>query len=166
MIQTNFEKALVKGSFAEDIIKNLMESKGFVVYRPVTHGAHAFDMMAIKNKKKVVALDVKAKARRTYYQDTGINLKHFYEYLDFAKQHNVEFWLLFIDEYEMKIYGNNLQKLQEPKIINGKEYPLIQNTRNGTQIIYWPLVNMITISVITDIQAQELKTMSQRNFEY
>ena len=86
MIQKNFqhrhdfEKALVKGKIGEDIVRRYLEEKGYVVYKPVTEGAHAFDILAVKDKKTVIIADVKTKARRNYFPDTGINYKHYVEY--------------------------------------------------------------------------------------
>ena len=64
MTRASFLMSLSKGEFAEQIIKGKMEARGFVVYRPTTDRAHAFDILAIKDKEKCIAIDVKAKARR------------------------------------------------------------------------------------------------------
>ena len=166
MIHPNFNKAMEKGNFAEDIIQQILEKKGFVVYKPLTDGAHAFDIMAIKDKKKVIAIDVKAKARRTKYNDTGINLSHFNEYMYFSTSHNMDFWVIFVDEYEKSIYGNTLAELQKPYTIDGINYPMISKTSNGKDIIYFPLVIMHQLCTLTEQQASELKAMSQRNYGY
>ena len=64
-----------------------MEEKGYVVYKPVTEGAHAFDILAVKDKKTVIIADVKTKARRNYFPDTGINYKHYVEYKAISEKH-------------------------------------------------------------------------------
>ena len=58
------DKAQVKkGNIGEKIIQQYLEGKGWKVYKPFTKGAHWFDMLACKNKAKVIAIDVKTKAR-------------------------------------------------------------------------------------------------------
>jgi hypothetical protein len=63
MTRRNFDISLRKGALGESIIRSIMEDKGWVVYQPVTEGAHCFDIMAIRDKKTAIAVDVKAKAR-------------------------------------------------------------------------------------------------------
>ena len=77
MKQINFKKALEKGAMGEKIIKDFLEEKGWIVYQPFAGKAHAFDMLAIKDKKKAIALDIKAKSRLDFIEATGINTKHF-----------------------------------------------------------------------------------------
>ena len=35
-----------KGDFAEEIIRGFLEEKGFVIYEPITNGAHCFDKIS------------------------------------------------------------------------------------------------------------------------
>lgn len=165
-IRKNFKIALAKGEYGEQIIKSILERKGFVVYRPATEGAHAFDVMAIKDKQRCIAMDVKAKSRRNNYADTGINMKHYKIYEAFQKTHNMPFWVVFVDEYLMQIYGNTLDNLNMPVVVGGKKYPLHWKAKNGEETIYWPLVNMREIHSLDEAQALHLRSMNQRNHEY
>ena len=164
-IQQSFETALAKGEIGENIVRDMLEKKGWVVYKPVTDKAHAFDIMAIKDKKHVMAFDVKAKARRSLYPDTGIDERHYQVYKTFQDQHNITFWVVFIDENEKKAYGNEIDKLNESTLVNhnGKQiqYPMVSNG-----IRYFSLNNMINIFTLDDSYADKLKELSQRNYDY
>ena len=154
-----------KGEVAEKIIVEKMERSGFVVYRPQTAGAHAFDILAIKDKRQAIALDIKAKAQRTYFKDTGINVSHHRVYVEFSLSHNMPFWLVFVDEAAKLIYGNTLDELDKTREIGGRVYPMIADTRSG-QIIFWHLDSMIQLGKIPDEAAQNLKDLSTRKYEY
>ena len=61
----NFQTALIKGEIGEQIVTQYLEKKGWIVYFQFTKNkAHAFDMLCTYNKEKVIALDVKTKARQ------------------------------------------------------------------------------------------------------
>jgi hypothetical protein len=123
-------------------------------------------MIAVhKDKLKIFAVDSKAKARRTYYPDTGIDLRHYGQYSAIQKHNNLDVYLFFVDEHEKRIYGNYLTILDKKREVQhlGKweEYPKI--TRS---IIYFPLVAMIDIAVIPDESVEALKSLSRRNYTY
>ena len=162
MTRTSFEQALKKGGAGEAIIKQYLESKGWVVYQPTTGGAHCFDMMSIKDKKTAIALDVKAKARMNKYPATGVNLTHFNEYKNFSEKHSMPFWIIFVDEMQMSIYGNSLDELEKPITVDGVRYPMTMYSK----LRLWPLVNMKIIATITKEQAAQLKELNQRNYNY
>lgn len=166
MIHKSFSISLEKGSIGEEIIKTMLESKGWIVYQPSTEGAHAFDMLSIKDKKQCIAIDVKAKSRMNKYPATGINQKHFENYAYFSKNHNMPFWLFFVDEMQKEIYGNELQTLEEKRIADGIEYPKLLNTANNQQIRLYPLDAMKHIADLSDADVQKLKHLSQRSYEY
>jgi len=171
MIQKNFqhrhdfEKALVKGKIGEDIVRRYLEEKGYVVYKPVTEGAHAFDILAVKDKKTVIMADVKAKARRNYFPDTGINYKHYVEYKAISEKHCLPVFLFFVDEMIGQVYGNMLDELEKPCVVahNNRiiEYPLMHKG-----IIYFPLSKMIFLGQLTEYERMQLKGVSQRSYAY
>lgn len=158
----NFNTALEKGEYGEQIVRSILEEKGFIVYKPNTEGAHAFDILAIKDKSKCIAMDVKAKARRNKYADTGINLRHYNVYKRFADKHAMDFWLIFVDEMLGSIYGNTLEKLNEPKKVDGIEYPYDSNK----SIRYWPIRSMIVIYQLNQKERADLACLSQRSYNY
>jgi len=164
MTPKNFDVAMAKGKFGEFIVRRILEAKGFIVYEPRTVGAHAFDVLAIKDKKRCIAMDVKAKARRNKYADTGINERHYKIYSDFSRTHNMPFWVVFVDEMVGEIYGNTLEALDIPRTIDGIIYPMIYGGDTGTR--YWPLAAMIKLHDLTASEKEELSRLSQRSHEY
>ena len=99
MTQKSFEVALKKGELGERIIQKYFEARGWIVYRPFTKNkAHYFDALATKDKEKVIAIDVKTKARLNNWKAQGINIKSYNEYKRFIDKVNVPFYLIFIDD--------------------------------------------------------------------
>lgn len=170
MIPQNFSwndrKTVLKGNYAEDIINNYLEVKGYVIYNPTTSGPHAFDKLAIKNKENIIIAECKAKARRNKYLDTGINYRHYNEYKKIQEKYNIPVFIFFIDEMEKKIYGNFISKLESNTTSQNKQYPSIEITRRGDKIIYFPLKNTRFISDLQDADIEYLKKHSTRNYEY
>lgn len=160
----SFEVALRKGAIGEEIVRPYLEAKGYVVCRPVTEGAHAFDGLAIRNKKHCIAYDVKAKARMNKWPATGVNVSHFVTYWEFSQNHNMPFWLFFVDEMLGQIYGNEISKLEEHRHVDGVDYPFVLNTRSD-QIRIWPLEAMVKISALSDEQKAALAACNQRTHE-
>lgn len=147
-----------KGDFAEDIVTKYLENKGFIVYEPVSNGAHGFDKLAVRNKKQFVIAECKAKAKRKYYDDTGIDIRHYKEYKYAQEKHKIPVFIFFIDEHLGEIYGNFLKELEKPY----KSYPLKQHG-----IIYFPMDSMRRdISNLTDGEVSFLKKHSTRNYSY
>lgn len=157
----SFEVALRKGAIGEEMVRPYLEAKGYVVCRPVTEGAHAFDGLAIRNKKHCIAYDVKAKARMNKWPATGVNVSHFLTYWEFSQNHNMPFWLFFVDEMLGQIYGNEISKLEERRSIDGVDYPFVLNTRTD-QIRIWPLEAMLKVSDLSDEQKSALAACNQR----
>lgn len=161
MTQRNFDIALKKGNIGEAIVKAHLERYGWCVFQPTSEGAHSFDMLCIKDKKKAIALDVKAKARMTHIHGTGIDQRHFVEYMEFSQKHCMPFYLAFVDESTGQIYGNSLHKLEEGYTEGQHYYPRMV----GKQRI-WNLHQMNFIANIPKEKIDELKKYSQRNYEY
>jgi len=164
MNQPNWQQKLTvkKGNLGEEIISRFLERKGYVIYSPETKNkAHAFDRLAIKDKEQIIIAEIKTKARRNKYADTGIDKRNYDQYIKIQNKYNIPVFIFFVDEMLKKIYGNWLSKLIIPIIIEGKQYPLILNN-----IIYFPLVNMINIAELSEQQITELKKLSNRNYEY
>jgi Holliday junction resolvase len=166
MMLPNFEVSLRKGTLAEEIIREKLEERGWVVYRPKTAGAHCFDMLCMKNKKEVIAIDVKSKARMNKFPATGIDYKNFLEYKSFSETHLINFWVIFVDEFKQMIYGNTIVELEKLRTENGKNYPFMMETKRGAKIRLWPLSAMLKIADLDDKQSENLKCLNQRNYNY
>lgn len=153
-----------KGNIGEFIVKNYLESKGFIVYEPVTKGSHPFDKIAVKDKNNMVIVEVKTKARMNKFNATGFNIKS-YEYYKFLKdKYNIPLYCFFVDEYLGKIYGNKLGVI-EKKYIDNKEV-LYPNTEIVKNIILFSLDSMHTIHTLTNSETKEIKKYNTRNYKY
>jgi hypothetical protein len=147
----SFEIALKKGELGENIIRDYLEEKGWIVYFPFTKNkAHAFDMLCTYKKEKVFALDVKTKARLNKLPAQGINLKSYNEYLHFKKSMDINFYLVFIDDKNGDVHSFEI----------GKE---IKNFKMG-KIIFWYLEDMKYLFNIGKENITKLSEFDQRNY--
>lgn len=150
----SFEIALKKGEIGEKIIYKILEDKGWIVYCPFTKDkAHYFDILATKNKKDVIAIDIKTKARLNKWEATGINIKTHKEYLNFIETTKIPFYLIFIDDKLGTIHSLDLRK--EIKCFNPTSY-----------LIAWYLKDMKHIGNITNEQIEELSKYDQRKYVF
>lgn len=165
MTRPNFEIALAKGELGEVIVRRHLEKRGWIVYKPYTDGAHAFDILAIFQKRNAIAMDVKAKSRMNKFPATGINQKHFKEYQFFSEKYRMPFWLVFVDESQQTIYGNSLTELELHRLVSGVQYPFLMKSSSG-EIRLWPLEAMKHIANLDADSANGLTNLSQRNYGF
>jgi Holliday junction resolvase-like predicted endonuclease len=152
----SFEKALKKGEMGEEIIRKYLEEKGWIVYFPFTKDKpHYFDILATKNKEKVIAVDVKTKARLNKWPAQGINLKAYNEYKKFIEKTNIPFYLIFIDDKNGDVHSANLRKLKQGFSVSSK-----------SEIIAWHLSDMKKLFKLNKDQIKELSKFDQRNYPY
>lgn len=150
----NFDIAMQKGELGEKIIRDFLQKKGWVVYFPFTKDkAHFFDMLCTFDKDKVIAIDVKTKARLNKWNAQGINKLHYEQYLSFVEKSNVNFYLIFIDDKTGEVYACDISKLKNPIFPNPK-------------IIAWELKQMKFLFKITENQINELTKFDQRNYNF
>jgi hypothetical protein len=150
----NFQTALIKGEIGEQIVTEYLEKKGWIVYRPYTKDkAHYFDMLCTFNKEKTIAIDVKTKARLNKWNAQGINVKSYNEYLNFVKNTNVNFYLIFVDDKIGEVYLADITKLDKPI------YP-------NKHIIAWNLENMKYLFTISKEDIERLTKYDQRNYKF
>jgi hypothetical protein len=155
-----------KGSLGEALVDAYLMTRGLVPYAPVVDGAHPFDRIcSLRDKSRLFIAEVKTKARRNKYPDTGINQRHYDEYSHIQERHQVDVWIFFVDELLGKIYGNSLSALSMPRSIphDGRfiDYPL-----KDRGIIYFPLEAMKDVAPLTEENVARLKDLSSRNYEY
>ena len=154
MRQNDFNIALKKGLIGEDIIRDYLEQKGWVVYTPFTKDkAHYFDMLATQNKEKVIAIDVKTKARFNKWAAQGIDIKAYKEYMQFVETTKVPFYLIFIDDKSGDVHVAELAKIGGGFMVS--EY-----------IIAWMLDEMKYLFNIGEDKCKELSKYDQRNYLY
>ena len=150
----NFQTALIKGEIGEQIVTQYLEKKGWIVYRPYTKDkAHYFDMLCTFNKEKTIAIDVKTKARLNKWNAQGINVKSYNEYLNFVKNTNVKFYLIFVDDKIGQVYLADITKLDKPI------YP-------NEHIIAWNLEDMKYLFTISNEDIERLTEHDQRNYKF
>jgi len=155
----NNKLTVKKGNLGEEIAQSYLERKGFIVYRPLTPGSHPFDNLCA-NDKNIFVAEIKTKEARKYYADTGVDIRHYDKYSYIKKTHNVKVYIIFVDAYNAKIYGNELDELIKPVSVGSKDYP----SREGG-IIYFPLINMITIANLTKQQCNEIISYNTKRYD-
>ena len=150
-----------KGNIGEKIVKEYLENKGYVIYKPATSGSHPFDnLCASQDKKKIFIVEVKTKEARKYYPDTGIDIKNYNEYKYIQDKYNLKVFLFFVDATNRKVYGNELGNLIKPKIIDNKKYPSMEKG-----IIYFPLSSMRPISELTEDEAEIIRKYNTKKYD-
>lgn len=161
-------KPVKKGKYGETIIDEyIKKSTKLIPYQPVYEGEHPFDrFLASPDKRNLFILEVKVKAKRNYYPDTGFDLKNYKEYQYLKKKYGIKIFICFVDEDEKKIYGHWLEHLKKPRIENGKKYPSTEVSHNGDIIIYFPRSVMKDIAKIKEKDVQELRKLNTRNYSY
>lgn len=162
-----FENKLTtrKGDVGESLVDKMLREKGFVIYKPEGGQAHAFDRLAIKDKEILMIAEVKAKAKRKYFPDTGIDFRHYKEYKNIMKKHNLEVILFFVDEEMGKIYGG---KLSEIEVINNFKvknkdvtYPKIEKN-----IIYFHIEKMKEYADLKRADVLNLEALTTKKQAY
>lgn len=152
--QKNFNIALTKGEIGESIIREYLESRGWIVYSPITKNKpHYFDQLATKNKEQVIAIDVKTKARLNKWAAQGINIKHYNEYKNFIEKVNVPFYIIFVDDKNGDVYSAELKNLKNG--FNPAPY-----------IIAWELKQMKFLFNIGEEKIRLLSKYDQRSYEF
>ncbi len=147
-------KTTKKGLLGEKIITKYLEKKGWIVYNPTTKDkAHYFDILATKNKKKVIAIDVKTKARLNNWNAQGIDFKHYKQYLKFTKDTSVPFWLFFVDDKTGRVHCSDITKLKDGF------FPC-------SSIIAWRLTQMYFLFKISEEDILNISKLDTRNYNF
>lgn len=155
-----------KGNVGESCVKKFLEEKGFVCYQPTTENAHAFDMLAIKNKQTAIIAEVKTKELMLKWKATGFPQRNFLEYKRFYEKYGIKIFIFFVDHVQGAIYGNWLMEcLEKPFEAEGKTFPCVQETWNPPTRLYH-FNSMRPIAKLTETQIQELKALTQRSYAY
>lgn len=162
-----FENKLTtrKGDVGESLVDKMLREKGFVIYKPEGAQAHAFDRLAIKDKEILMIAEVKAKAKRKFFPDTGIDFRHYKEYKNIMKKHNLEVILFFVDEEMGKIYGGRLSEIEVINNfkVNNKDvtYPKIENN-----IIYFHIEKMKEYADLKRADVLNLEALTTKKQAY
>lgn len=154
-----------KGNVGESIVKSIFEKKGYVVYKAITEKAHAFDFLAIKDKKIFIIGEIKSKARLNKFNATGIDTRHYNEYLTIMDAMKTDIILFFIDEHpkEERVYCQKLSILTKEKTIDNIKFP---NTSIVKNITLFSLADMCEVRKLNTEELILLKQYSTRNYNY
>lgn len=154
-----------KGNLGEQIVDEWLDKQGLIVYEPSTDNAHGFDRLVSVDKSSLVIVEVKTKPKRLYYPDTGINIKHFEGYKKVSEKHSIPLCIFFVDEILKQIYCGWLSELVQEKQIKWKgkriTYPL-----TNKEIVYFYQPRMKVIHHLTDDEAEQIKLLSNRSYNY
>jgi hypothetical protein len=155
-----------KGAAGEALVDAFLASRRVVPYAPIARGAHPFDRLcATADKRTIFVAEVKTKARRNKYPDTGISKRHYQDYTHVCGKYGLRVYLFFVDEMLKQIYGNWLHVLERPREIehNGSaiHYPW-----DWGEIVYFPLAAMEFVCPLNSERSEHLKALSTRSYEY
>ena len=162
------QQSTQKGTLGERIGERWLRKCGYYVYKPADlDSAHPIDRMAVqRSSAAALVCDFKAKPRREFYPDTGIDVRHWLTYLILARINGMRALLVFVDEIEAKVYGgflDDLDRIRPVKTQKGtKYYPITQNT-GESEIRYFPLIAMQEFGDLTEQECAELRQRSSRN---
>lgn len=174
------KKTTQKGNAAEDIAARILRSMGYDVYsHPLKlNESHEIDFFMIdRYNMKVIMVDAKCKAKRVYYPDSGIEFKHYISYKKYASKHNMDVFIVFVDEKYGKIYGNYLSILETVcKPITTKDfkftepqestvYPRTESGKGTEGVIYFPLALMNKMGDLSNEEIAHLRSLTE-NVDY
>ena len=150
-----YERTDVKGSYGEKIIKSRFERNFIPALFNTYPIRHNYDCIVSEYRMKdgiKISYDRKIDIKTfppmlLYPNKTGISEKNFREYC----QLNDNFTLLFVDEFNAKIYGDTLENL---KLNNDRT--AINNKYAGTgKRIVWDIDKMKTLSELFNLPEHE-----------
>jgi Holliday junction resolvase-like predicted endonuclease len=130
------KKQVKKGNIGEDIVLELLEKRGYIVYSPKTDGSHKIDYFAHNgSSKNVICCEVKTKRRMARYDQTGFNVSAYEHYNEMLIKHNIRTFVFFVDDFEGCIYGNWLDELGDGNIKgSGRDRVIVFNLSNMKMI--------------------------------
>jgi len=155
------------GSLGTRIVDAQIRLAGNIPYHPVADAPHPFDrLVASADKRHICIVEVKTKWRREFYADTGIDRRHFDDYMHITTLYNLPLYLAFVDAKEGRIYGNYLTELiksRDPgrsRCGGCQSYPWEQKG-----IVYFPLAAMETLHVLTASDQAELRALRKSDWQ-
>lgn len=144
-----------KGAIGEAIVNEILTKKGYIVYRPITDGAHKIDFFAHQKDalKQIICIEAKAKKRMAVYRETGFNYDAYIHYKEIQYKHSVDTYVYFIDDFEECIYGAWLNDLGEGTV--------------RKNVITWDLNKMELHRKLTQQELIEIRKYTKKeNYDY
>jgi hypothetical protein len=165
----NDKSEVKKGNVGERIALEILKHNEYIVYAPITEGAHKVDYFAhkISIEKSLIAVKIKSKKRLYKFEATGIDTTVLKHYMELYEKHKIDTYLYFIDDFEKCIYGQWLSELEQRHYdkngewIGGTTGRKIEN-KNEDLTVWW-LGFMVFERWLT---AEELLELSKNTTEY
>jgi len=159
--QTSFKK----GSIGQRCVEKMFAGDS-VFYWTDEETSHPFDGIALEwETYDIIAVEIKAKAARTWYPDTGFDVAQLERLRRAREKYSKDPLCIFVDEAIGKVYGNFLSILERSRVLKIRgveaEYPVVENG-----IVYFPLVAMRELGDILKDELTELRELSTRNTAY
>lgn len=159
-----------KGALAEELVRQILLADNLLPYAPPQEaGAHPVDFMVVDKNcvTRIFFADVKCKAARTNYPDTGIDARHYNKYTFLSRREGKDVYLFFVDDGSGEVYGNFLSVLDQDRWVEHDhrmlQYPRQEPGRTGT-IIYFPLVSMSHIAWLEPENVKKLQAHGSSEF--
>ena len=134
-----------KGDLGEHIATRYLRQQGWIIYVNDVDAPHPIDLCGII-ESQICLFDIKTKARRRNYDDTGMDLSDWYHYHTLQQANpGVMVILIWVDEVTGTIYGRSLNTLSDPS-----------HCHVDGDIIYFNLDQMATIATLTDEEIAQL----------
>ena len=155
-----------KGDIGESLVDVFIKNNGDVPYKPDADKAHPFDRLcASQNKKNLYIAEVKSKARRKYYPDTGFNISNYNDYINIQDKYGLKVFIFFVDEEMGLIYGERLNEIKRPVCIKYKGKKLTYPIRTA-KLILFPLLLMKKQIIISNQSIESLKKLTTKSEGY
>ena len=147
------KKEVKKGDLGEDLVKDFLHKKGFILYKPITNGSHKVDYFCHSGKdKKVICAEAKTKRRMALRPATGFNVNCYEHYFELNKKYNIKTFVFFIDDFERCIYGQWLHLLGKGITIKN--------------VIVWPMDKMKLIRNLSNSEVNSINQFTSVNYDY
>ena len=168
-ITKNFShfKSTKKGTIGEFLVIDIIK-KMFPQYDILTHHiknkAHWVDFVIMnKEKNDVKYIEVKTKARFNKYPITGIDLRHYKEYIKLYEKGN-DVIIIFVDDKIGDIHFLPVSKAIELENQDKIKRFSFKQKNKKTETICWYLSDMKFISKITEKYINNLTRYDERNY--
>lgn len=126
---TTFEANKNIGEIAEKIVTDRIESKGRIIYAPITEGKHLIDGMVVNPiDKSMIGIEVKKQRPFDWHgvKTYTMPLRNWIEYCDFVAEFKMDVLLFVVDTMRGKISFAHISSLNTPKWVKNGEKSLVQ----------------------------------------
>jgi len=156
MTSTSFDTSLQLGELGELAVARWLTSKGWMIYRPVVaNKPHWFDMLITKEKRYIIAIDVKTKPMMRYYPCQGIDKKCYRQYERFSNATGVQFHIFFVDYDSRDVHSGRI----------GAQISMDNASYDKGGIVAWDVNELLKLEFkITEGEAKAMRNLSQSNY--